>query len=442
MTTFDWHACFKQHPVFWDLAEEELNKFLDDRLSKEVICQPNQVIIREGEQGDSVFFVGEGEVNVVLKGDSGPGTNIAILGPGEFFGEMAVLEGRPRMATVVSRDRCTLLEIVGSRFRDFLIKHPEIEFKIAAKLSQRLRDVTEHVLTSRFKDVDQKLELFNHKLESELRVIDASMKATQAVFDQTNKRANEIIESAERSRNQLRMTAAAIGVVIAVLGFLGFEKVIQIEPGLETLKKFEDKLPQIESLEEKLSQIESLEEKLPQINLIEVKLEKINQLEQKFSTMAVEQLLLENNTSARQHYEELMRLNDKSITIRLFKIIYRGLFVNKITGESDNTVRDDYIDFLEYSIGDDYLTPEQEVISYYLMLSTMVMAGMDKRCDRYLRAYQVSASKYRATGRSLKQELEGEFDPDTFFEYLELEYSGDILQSKKETLQEIWNTVP
>jgi CRP/FNR family cyclic AMP-dependent transcriptional regulator len=95
-------------------------------------------------------------VNIVLQADGGPGANVAILGPGEFFGEMAVLEGRPRMAAVIARDRCTLLEIDGARFREFLIRHPEIEFKIAAKLSQRLRDVTEHVLTARFKDVDQR----------------------------------------------------------------------------------------------------------------------------------------------------------------------------------------------------------------------------------------------------------------------------------------------
>lgn len=458
MKTFDWQGCFKDHPVFWDLVEDELTKLLDDELTREIICQPNQVIVREGDQGDSVFFVGAGEVNIVLQADSGPGANVAILGPGEFFGEMAVLEGRPRMATVIARDRCTLLEIDGARFREFLIRHPEIEFKIAAKLSQRLRDVTEHVLTARFKDVDQKLELFNNKLESELRVIDASMKATQAVFDQTNKRANEIIESAERSRSRLTTTisviAGALGIVITALGFLGVEKINQIEYALQTYDEFAEKVEQIDQINTELlaksDRIVELDQQIEEAG------ETLRQNVKRFHLTASIPLLSiglrENDPSAAQHYRELMEQNDKDITTSLFKTVTTGLFNSKsINGET--RVRDGYIDLLEDSIRRQYLTNEQEVATYYLMLSTMVIAGMGEAYEYHLPEYYRSASEYRKSGGSIKDLLKREFDPATFVAVLGVEAAGDPTdaaddwspgerKSRKEKLDEVWSTVP
>ena len=447
MKTFDWRACFKKHPVFWDLAEDELASLLDDSLSREIICQPQQVIVSEGDQGDSVFLIGEGEVNVLLKGDGEPSTPIATLGPGELFGEMAVLEGRPRMATVIAGEYAVLLEIDGGPFREFLVKHPEIEFKIAAKLSERLRDLTEHVLTARFKDVDQKLELFNNRLDSELRVIDASMKATQAVFDQTNKRANEIIDSADRSRKGLTTAAMAIGVVITVLGFLGFEKVGKMDHALKVLDDFESKSEQIKSLEQDLKQIDELEREL------RAKAERINSIEE-FQGLSIqsavdtfEKDLMANNPDARIHYESLMKQNDSDVTNKLFKKVWGGLFGRPIFGLDGSRVRDNYIDLLEYSIGGDYLTPKQRVISYYLMLSGMAMSG-DSRYTNYLRSFKNSVRAYAASDESLEEELRTDFDLCTFVAFLEVEASGeqdtdtdDTIHIKKSKLEEIWGVV-
>jgi CRP-like cAMP-binding protein len=439
MKTFDWKTCFKDHPVFWDLGEDEVEVILGEDLSREIICQPQQVIIREGEVGDSVFLVGRGEVSVVLTGDRGPGTHIAVLGTGEFFGEMAVLEGRPRMATVLAASQCTLLEINGEKFREFLVKHPAIEFKIAAKLSHRLRDVTEHVLTARFKDVDQKLELFNNKLESELRVMDASMKATQAVFDQTNKRANEIIESAERSRNRLTASvsavAGAIGILVTVLGYLGIQRLNKVDAALEKFDSFEAKSLEIAEFDEQLHEV--------QLQISDTQDSVRRSIEGFHLTVSIPQfpvMLSKGDRSANLHYRELMEQQSSKITLSLFKVVFGGLLTS--------ADRDIYIDLLTKSLDERYLTPEQKVISYYLMLSGMVVA--DRDYEDYMAQYFDAANEYRKSRGTVRELLGRELRPDFFAERVSAtaSNSGDgaglpaDANAKLEQLQKIWDVVP
>lgn len=446
MKTFDWRACFKKHPVFWDLEPHELDRLLDDDLSEEVVCEPKEVIVREGEMGDSVFLVGEGEVNVMLEGDRVPGTPLATLGPGEVFGEMAVLERRPRMATVIAEERCTLLEINGGQFRKFLIEHPEIEFKMAAKLSQRLRDLTEHVLTARFKDVDQKLALFNNKLDSELKVIDASMKATQAVFDQTNKRANEVIESAERSRGRLAaavsIVAGVIGILVTVLGFLGVKTLNKMEAELQTYQDFKANVSDVmqkgtlENLQNMNTQFDELTK-----NFGEAKLRLEQAVKQIHLTVLIPELLpkvKEEDPSRYQLYREIMEQPDWEITTSLFKVMLGELSVK------DN--RGLFIDLLKDSIRRGYLTPKQEISSYYLMLSTMVIAGMETEYEFFMPAYLENAGEYRDTEESLKDQLISAIDPQTFQRVLEREAADDWppteLPSRQSKLKAIWDAVP
>jgi CRP/FNR family cyclic AMP-dependent transcriptional regulator len=446
MKTFDWRACFNEHPVFWDLAEDELARLLDDNLSREIICQPQQVIVREGDEGDSVFLIGEGEVDVLLEGDREPGTQIATLGPGEFFGEMAVLERRPRMATVVAGEQSTLLEINGAQFRRFLVEHPEIEFKMAAKLSQRLRDLTEHVLSARFKDVDQKLALFNNKLDSELKVIDASMKATQAVFDQTNKRANEVIESAERSRGRLAATvsivAGVIGILVSALGYLGVKTLDKMEAELQTYQEFKANVSQVMQ-KGTLENLNNINEQYDDLtNNFDEAVLKLDQAVKKIHlTVLIPELspkVIEEDPSRYQLYREIMEQPDWEITTSLLKVM-----LGELSKKDNRTL---FIDLLRDSIRRGYLTPKQEISSYYLMLSTMVIAGMETEYKFFMPVYLQIAGEYRDTEESLRDQLISEIDPETFRIVLEREATDEWLpselQSRQIKLKEIWDAVP
>ncbi len=90
------------------------------------------VIVRRGERGDCMYFIASGEVEVRLR----PGT--VRLGPGEFFGEIALLTGGPRNATIVAAQPCTLLTLDIVDFRQLLGHQPELARVVGEEAERRL----------------------------------------------------------------------------------------------------------------------------------------------------------------------------------------------------------------------------------------------------------------------------------------------------------------
>lgn len=97
-----------------------------------------QVIARQGEVGTGFFIVATGRARVVRGGQ-----NVATLGPGDFFGELSVLDGRPRVAQVVA-DRATVcLALASWDFEAVVNEQPSVALAILRGLAGRLRDLTE-----------------------------------------------------------------------------------------------------------------------------------------------------------------------------------------------------------------------------------------------------------------------------------------------------------
>jgi CRP-like cAMP-binding protein len=104
----------------------------------------NTVLFEEGQPADFMYVVQEGEVE--LRRQVGPDERVlAVLSPGEFFGEMAILSGRPRSATAVVRTPATLLVIEGRTFEAMLRARPEIALRIIRSLATRLESANQHV---------------------------------------------------------------------------------------------------------------------------------------------------------------------------------------------------------------------------------------------------------------------------------------------------------
>ncbi len=93
-----------------------------------------ETVFRQGDQGQSAFVVGEGRVRVVLEP---AGTELAVLGRGDYFGEMSLLAGEPRTATINAVDDCEVLEVTADRFRQFVIENPAILERIGAVVAER-----------------------------------------------------------------------------------------------------------------------------------------------------------------------------------------------------------------------------------------------------------------------------------------------------------------
>jgi len=89
------------------------------RLLRPRFAVPNAPIIRKGERGDAVFFIASGAVEVIL-----PARRVR-LGSGEFFGELALLSGRPRQSDVVALTYCRFLVLRRADFERFIAANPE-----------------------------------------------------------------------------------------------------------------------------------------------------------------------------------------------------------------------------------------------------------------------------------------------------------------------------
>lgn len=124
-------------PLFAQLGDDELA-----RVAATVRERPyprNSVIVFEDDPGDALFVVAGGQVKVVLIGEDGREVILAVLGPGDFFGELALIDDEPRSAHVMAMDDARLLVLRRDDFQRELEAHPRIALGLLRALSRRLR---------------------------------------------------------------------------------------------------------------------------------------------------------------------------------------------------------------------------------------------------------------------------------------------------------------
>ena len=106
--------------------------------AQEIEFPAGRVIARQGEVGTGFFVIVDGTVRVVRNGEL-----IATLGPGEFFGELSILDGQPRTAQVVTEEPTRCLALASWDFERVLLENPQLTLGILRGLAGRLRAVTE-----------------------------------------------------------------------------------------------------------------------------------------------------------------------------------------------------------------------------------------------------------------------------------------------------------
>jgi CRP-like cAMP-binding protein len=94
----------------------------------------------EGDPGTGLYVVERGRVKIARTSAEGREIVFAVRGPGEFFGDMALLDGEPRSADAVALEECVLLLMHRDDFVRFLEAHPKAAVRLLAVLSRRLRD--------------------------------------------------------------------------------------------------------------------------------------------------------------------------------------------------------------------------------------------------------------------------------------------------------------
>jgi CRP/FNR family cyclic AMP-dependent transcriptional regulator len=124
-------------PLFSGLDRSELEKFAE--VTREKSYPKGSVILFEDDPGDSLFVVREGRVKVVLIGEDGREVILGVLGVGEYFGELSLIDDRPRSAHVIAMEDSNLLVLRREDFRKRVESSPSVAWGLLTELSRRLR---------------------------------------------------------------------------------------------------------------------------------------------------------------------------------------------------------------------------------------------------------------------------------------------------------------
>jgi CRP/FNR family cyclic AMP-dependent transcriptional regulator len=140
----------KNAPIFEELEERDFGKISACGVKKDY--KKGEVILMEEESGSALFVIVNGEVKVVRVGDDGREVILGILGPSDIFGEMALLDGEVRSASVIALDNAELFMIHRKDFLALLHEHPSIAISLLKHLTQRLRRADAMIKSLSLKD--------------------------------------------------------------------------------------------------------------------------------------------------------------------------------------------------------------------------------------------------------------------------------------------------
>lgn len=138
----------RTHPFFSVLSEAEIQHLLKHAHTLRV--KAGHTIFRREGPGDGLYGVLAGRVAFTVGSAEGKELILNILGRGEFFGEIALLDGRGRTAAAVARDDCELFFIGRAEFLSFVALRPEMMLHIIVMLCGRLRHATDYIENSAF----------------------------------------------------------------------------------------------------------------------------------------------------------------------------------------------------------------------------------------------------------------------------------------------------
>lgn len=124
-------------PIFADLEEKDLQKIV--KLGTRQKHKKGNIVLLEQESGAALFIIVSGKVKVVRMDEDGREVILSIFGPGEFFGEMSLLDGQARSASVVATVKSELFMIHRRDFLEALHEFPMVAIALLAELAMRLR---------------------------------------------------------------------------------------------------------------------------------------------------------------------------------------------------------------------------------------------------------------------------------------------------------------
>jgi CRP/FNR family cyclic AMP-dependent transcriptional regulator len=141
---------FKQIPLFSELGDRDLEKII--QVATKQKYHKDNIILIEEEVGSTMFIILSGRVKISRISDDGREVILSILSEGDFFGEMSLLDGHTRSASVTAIEESELLVIRREEFLQILRDFPQIAINLLKELAQRIRKSDEHIKSLSLQD--------------------------------------------------------------------------------------------------------------------------------------------------------------------------------------------------------------------------------------------------------------------------------------------------
>jgi CRP/FNR family transcriptional regulator, cyclic AMP receptor protein len=141
----------RKAPLFAALNDEAARALMESMTSSHL--ERSDILFREGEQGDRIYVIGEGKIKLGRSSVDGRENLLAILGPGEMFGELSLFDPGPRTATATAIAETQLIALGHEDLNSFLLGRPAVAANLLAALARRLRRTNEALADLVFTDV-------------------------------------------------------------------------------------------------------------------------------------------------------------------------------------------------------------------------------------------------------------------------------------------------
>ncbi len=154
-TSEDTARLLRQVALFSTLADEDLAQVAE--LAVPRMFASGEAVFREGDASDTCYVIRSGHARAVIEHPDGRSITLAQFGPGEIFGELAMLSGEQRSATVEAIEDTEAIAILGPDMRRLLREHPDLSIKLIASLGHRLREANDRLSRQSFQTVQSRV---------------------------------------------------------------------------------------------------------------------------------------------------------------------------------------------------------------------------------------------------------------------------------------------
>lgn len=137
--------------LFEGLSEAQIKRLSDRALTR--TYPKGAIIINERDEAGTLFVIVSGMVKAYLSDEAGKEVVLSTMGPGEYFGELALLDDTPRSASVATMEPCKLISLQKSLMQETITADPDMALQLLKGMARRVRRLTESVRTLALLDV-------------------------------------------------------------------------------------------------------------------------------------------------------------------------------------------------------------------------------------------------------------------------------------------------